>query len=251
MRRADPAKAAIVTILAAASATTLLPPRAVTAQEPVEGEVRQLVTFRFLPGRASEAHALFRDRAVPLYRENADMLSFRGFSEVESPVPLDLVVVSAFRGMEGLDASNEALTGLAADAGDDIRSIYGAIAALSATHHDQFIEILPDLATGDPADAPLVAFVSYRMLAGERERFLRAVRDEIVPWERERGVPSQTARFLVSDGWHYLRMVGFDSLGAYQRYWTEIVPAGHDYIDGITTRRREIILAPVPEMSVR
>lgn len=41
----------------------------------------------------------FRDHAIPLYRRDEAMLSFRAFREIESPVALDLIVVSAFRGM--------------------------------------------------------------------------------------------------------------------------------------------------------
>ena len=55
--------------------------------------------------KTAEAIALFRDRALPLYERNEPMLSFRGLREVESPEPLDLIVVSAFRGMAGMDES--------------------------------------------------------------------------------------------------------------------------------------------------
>jgi len=230
---------------------SVVPAEHAEAQTPVEGEVRQLVTFRFLPARAAEAMAIFREEALPLYRDNRAMLSFRGLREVESPVPLDLVVVSGFRGMEGMDASNEALSRLAEQAGSSIREIYGAIAGLSATHDDQFVRMLPELSTGDPTKKTLVALVWYRLMPGEREHFERAFADELVPWERRSGVPASTGRFLLSDGWHYLRIVGVDSLGDYQAYWEAAEQAGHGYIDGITTRRREVILAPVPELAVR
>jgi hypothetical protein len=217
----------------------------------MEGEVRQLVTFRFLPGRAAEARAIFRNRALPLYRDNPAMTSFRAFREVESPVPLDLIVVSGFLGMTGMDESNAALDALAAERGTSLGAVYGEIGALSATHDDQFVAMLPELAVDDPAQRGLVAMISYRLLPGEHERFLRTLREETVPWERRRGIPSATARFLLSDGWHYLRVVGFDSLGDYEAYWAGVEGAGHDYIDGITTKRRETILAPVPGLAVR
>ena len=239
--------AAAVALTTASFATA---PGAV-AQEAVEGEVRQLVTFRFLPGRAPEARAILRERALPLYGENPAMTSFRGFREVESPVPLDLIVVSGFQGMAGMDASNETLSELAADAGTSVGTVYGDIAALSATHHDQFVAMLPELSQGDPSSRPLVAMISYRLLPGERGRFLRTLREETVPWERSRGIAASTGRFLLSDGWHYLRVVGLDSLAEYQAYWDAVDEAGHGYIDGITTRRLEVILAPVPELSVR
>ncbi len=226
--------------------------RGAHAQVPALGEVRQLVTFRFLPGAAAEATAIFRDRAIPLYREDAAMLSFRGFREVESPVPLDLVVVSAFRGMAGMDDSNATLGRLAEAAGTSIGSIYGGIASLSESHHDQFIEMNPALVNGDPAASRLVAFVWYLVEPGRTAVFERALEDAVVIWERDQGIASSTGRFLVSDGFTHLRILGFESLGAYQEYWRGVTSTGgHDRIDAMTVRRREVILAPVPELSVR
>lgn len=220
------------------------------AQEAGGAEVRQLVTFRFLPGAAADAIGIYREQALPLYEQDEAMLSLRVFREVESPVPLDLVVVRSFAGMRGMDASNEALRALAADEGTSIGSIYGAIAARSATHHDEFVEMLPRLANGDPSARSLVAMVRYRTLPGEQARFERTLR-ETSRWEREHAIASETGRFLVSDGWHYLRLLGFDSLGAYQAYWSEVGAAGHGYIDGITALRQEVIVAPVPDLFVR
>lgn len=243
--------ALLISLLSVTALTTGLPLPG-SAQVPTSGEVRQLVTFRFLPGRAGEATAIFREQAVPLYREDTAMLSFRAFREVESPVPLDLVVVSSFRGMAGMDESNEALRRLAAAAGTGIGAIYGGIAALSESHHDQFVEMRSALVNGDPASKPLVAFVWYRTEPGREAAFERTLEDAIVVWERARGIPSSTGRFLVADDWSYLRVLGFDSLGSYQSYWTEVRSmGGHDRVDAMTLRRREVILAPVPDLGVR
>ena len=64
------------------------PPLAVLAR-------RQLVTFRFLPGQSPAA---LRDRhhLVPIYREVEAMRFVRVFGEVESPEPLDLMVVTHY-----------------------------------------------------------------------------------------------------------------------------------------------------------
>lgn len=252
------------TVLCTLAAMAMVPTAGVTAgstghgaaplqaQEPTTGEVRQLVTFHFLPGRAAEAIEVFRARALPLYERDEAMLTFRGFREVESPTPLDLVVISAFRGMSGMDDSNETLRDLAASGGSSIGAIYGAIASMSASHHDQFVEMLPAAGSGDPASRPLVALVWYRISPGESEGFERTVTDRIAPWERDAGVPATTGRFLVSDGWHYLRFLGFDSLGDYQAYWTDVARSGHHAaVDAITVERREAILAPVDALSVR
>ncbi|MDH3269769.1 MAG: hypothetical protein OEN56_00460 [Gemmatimonadota bacterium] len=209
------------------------------------------MTFRLLPGRSAEVSEIFREQALPLYERNEAMLSFRGFREVESPVALDLIVVSAFRGMAGMDDSNEALRSLAAERGTSIGGVYGSIAAASSGHDDQFVEMLAHLSHGDASDRPLVALVWYRLLPGEGGRFERTLGDRIVPWERETGTPSATGRFLVSDGWHYLRFLGFASLADYHAYWKGVDAEGHDYLDGITAVRREVIVAPVPELSVR
>ncbi|MEM7415116.1 MAG: hypothetical protein AAF389_06445 [Gemmatimonadota bacterium] len=98
------------------------------AQVPQEGEVRQFVTFLLQPGQSAEVYRLYREEAIPLYRQNPAMLSVRALREVESPTPLDLVSVSAFDGMEGMDASNGELRRLSTEAGTSIGGLYGQIA---------------------------------------------------------------------------------------------------------------------------
>ena len=226
------------------------PATSAVAQMPVEGEVRQIVTFSFLPARSAEALDLYRERALPLYRADEAMLSFRAFREVESPVPLDLMVVSSFQGMAGMDRSNERLRELAAEDGSSIGAIYGAIGALSSSHTDQFVAMLPALGSGDPASRRLTAFVWYRVEPGRADAFERALASAVVPREAGSGTPSATGRFLVSDGWDYLRVLGFDSLGDYQAYWID--PAGGaGALAGLTAERRQVIVTGVRELSVR
>jgi hypothetical protein len=242
---------AVPTLLATLSLLGHGNPTPLAAQAPVPGEVRQLVTFRFLPGRAGDAMRIFAERAVPLYEENEAMRSFRGLREVESPVPLDLVVVSAFDGMAGMDASNEALGRLAAAAGTSIGAIYGGIAALSDRHDDQFLEMVPELGSGDPMVERLVALIWYRTLPGEEERFERTLAG-VVEWERGEGIPAATGRFLISDGWTHLRFLGFASLAEYQAYWDGVdASRERSYLSGVVALQREAILAPVPELAVR
>lgn len=223
-----------------------------SAQIPRQAEVRQLVTFSFLPGRSTEAVDLFRTRAIPLYMQDDAMLSFRGFREVESPIALDLVVVSAFNGMAGMDDSNARLRELAEESGSSIGALYGQIGSLSSAHTDQFVEMLPALGSGDPSAPRLTAFVWYRVLPGRAEEFEAVLEESVARFESDRGLPSATGRFLVSDGWDYLRFVGFDSLGEYHAYWSELgaEPWG-DTIDELTLERREVILSSVPALAVR
>lgn len=222
------------------------------AQAPVASEVRQIVTFSFLPGKSSEALAGYRDQAIPLYEKDTAMPSFRGFREVESPIPLDLIVVSAFDGMAGMDASNSSLRALAQQAGTSIGAIYGRLGALSSGHTDQFVAMLPALGTGDATSLRLTAFVWYRIIPGQSKAFEAALETAVVPWERAAGISSSTGRFLVSDGWHYLRFLAFDSLAEYQHYWSKVgTEGGHSRIDALTAQRREAIVAPVPALAVR
>ncbi len=223
-----------------------------SAQETTPPEVRQLVTFKFQPGKTGEAIAVYREQAIPLYQQNPSMLSFRGFGEVESPEALDLIVVSTFQGMAGMDASNAELRAAATRAGTSIGAVYGAIGSLSTSHHDQFVEMLEPLTNGDPSTARLVALVSYQLLPGAGAVFEEALRSTIVEWEKEGGIPSATGRFLISDGWHYLRFIGFESLGAYHDYWSRLnSEANYGAIDRLTVRRKEIVVAPIPELAVR
>ena len=242
-------------LLVGASAASLSAQTVAGTIELSQSEVRQIVTFSFLPGKSAEAIAAFREQAIPLYEQDEAMLSFRGFREVESPIPLDLIVVSAFRGMAGMDASNAALRTLARQAGSSIGALYGGIGALASGHADQFVEMLPPMGAADPFRQPargLTAFVWYRILAGESAAFEALLEKAIVPWEQANGIPSATGRFLVSDGWDYMRFLAFDSLRAYHDYWSRLrAQADHAAVDGLTAERREVIVAPVAELSVR
>lgn len=224
----------------------------IAAQVPRVGEVRQLVTFSFLPGRSADALRIYRERAVPLYEQNEAMRTFRGFREVESPIPLDLMVVSAFDGMAGMDASNARLREVAAAAGTSIGALYGEIGALSSSHTDQFVEMLPELGTGDASGRRLTAFVWYRVSPGARRGFEAALEEVVEGPDRFTGTPTATGRFLVADGWDYLRMLAFDSLGQYQAYQAAVAahPSGRR-LEGVTAERRQVILAGVPELAVR
>jgi hypothetical protein len=223
-----------------------------SAQVPVDGEVRQIVTFSFLPGKTNEAINLFRERAIPLYQQGSAMLSFRGFREVESPLAIDLMAVSAFNGMAGMDQSNEQLSAVAQSAGSSLGSVYGGISALSSRHTDQFVEMIVSLGNGDASARRLTAFVWYRLTPGQSAEFEKTLGASIVPWETATNTPSATGRFVVSDGWHYLRTLGFDSLGEYQQYWIEVARlSGHKQLESFTTDRREVIVASIAELSVR
>jgi len=222
------------------------------AQTPVDREVRQIVTFSFLPGQMSEALRIYRDEAIPIYRETEALISFRGFGERESPVPLDLMIVSAFNGMAGMDNAGTQQRKIAELRGTSIGAIYGRLGALTSGHTDQFIEMLPALGAGDASSRRLTAFVWYRLLPGRAGDFEYIIEHDLVPWEVDNVAGSATGRFLLSDGWDYLRMLAFDSLGDYQEYWSSAeADANHSLISRITVERREVLVSSMSDFSIR
>lgn len=218
-------------------------------------DVRQLVTFKFAPGQSGNAIALFRDEALPLYQDAPAMLRFRGFREAESPEPLDLIVVSTFHGMAGMDTANRTLRERAAKAETSVGAIYSRIGALSEYHRDEFVEIDPGLSWGSSDAAPLVAFVSLRVAPGKSDAFEAVVREHVVPWEKEQGpgfTGSDGGRFLISDGWDYIRIIGVSSLGDWHHYARDQRSrAFWDELDSLVTHSKTILVAPVSELAIR
>ncbi len=235
-------------LFALMSMGSIPPAAALNAQVPEEGEVRQLVTFAFLPGRAADAVGIYRERALPLYRQDKAMLAFRAFREVESSIPLDLIIVRGFRGMAGMDASNEALRRITTPDGTGIGALYREIGALTRSHTDQFVEMLPALGSGDPASARLTVLIWYRVPPGEHAAFELALA-QTARMERERGVHVSTGRLLIADGWDYLRFVGVDSLAEYQDY-VEFLRT-HRALAALTAARREVVVANVAGLALR
>lgn len=218
-------------------------------------EVRQIVTFKFQPGRSAEATKVFRERALPLYEDNAPMLRFRGYREAESPEPLDLMVVSSFDGMEGMDASNRALRETAEKHGTSVGKIYGEIGALSQSHRDEFVEIYETLSWGSRDGAALTAWMSFQIAPGATSRFEKLLRETILPWEKDLDIDlsgSESGPYLVSSGWDYVRVIRVGSLGDFHAYLREIrAQPWAQELDLLVTRSRQMLLVPIPELSVR
>jgi hypothetical protein len=217
-------------------------------------EVRQIVSFRFLPGKTAEAIQIFREEARPLYEANASMVRFRAYREVESPDPLDLVVVSIFRGMEGMDVSNRTLGEEAARRGTRVGEIYGKISASADGHRDEFVVMDPRLAWGDVDGAGLVVLVRLKLAPGRRSDYEALLRERVVPWEKKHRLAagSESGRLLLSDGFDFFRILGISSLGDWQRYVeAERASPFAAELDGWIAQSRQVILAPVRELSVR
>jgi hypothetical protein len=224
-------------------------PRAAAPQS----EVRQLVTFLFLPGRFADAMAIYESKLKPIYADVAPLRRFRAYREAESPEPLDLVVVSSYAGMAGMDLANEALR-RPNSAGQTAMSFYGALSAMTQTHHDQFVEMLPALSDTATEAATLTVFEYIRVAPGKQALYERGLRTEVRPFERANGLYawSETGRMLVSDGWDYLRIFGITSLGDWHRYTREAGKPGSPFAaNALVAARKTIILRRDGRLSVR
>jgi hypothetical protein len=227
-------------------------PPASAQSSPQAAEVRQIVTFLFLPGRAGEATQLFQEKLRPIYRDLPHLLRVRGYREVESPEPLDLVVVSSYRGMEGMDRANEGLRRPSA-VGPSAISWYASLAAMTQAHHDQFVEMIP-LLSDTATSGGLTVFEYLRLVPGRWAAFERLLAARVRPLERERKLVqwSETGRLLVSDDWDALRIIGLGSLADWQRYRSEVRAAPFsEELEGHVVARKTIIVREVPGIAVR
>ena len=213
-----------------------------------------MVTFHFLPGKSAEAMRILQEEALPLYRLDRPLLRFRAYREVESPEPLDLVVVSSFEGLAGMDESNRALADEAQKNGTSVRALYERIGDLTQSHRDELAELDPSLAWGEVDEAKLQVWISIRPVPGGLDGYRTLLRDELVPWERksETITGSETGIYLLSSGYRILRVVGIDDLDAWHRYQSESrKTTSFRKADQLTAEEREIVLAPQRELAVR
>lgn len=213
-------------------------------------EVRQLVTFLFAPGRSGDALRIYEEQLRPAYDQLPALRRFRGYREIESPEPLDLVVISSYRGMAGMDTANAALRRQAPGA----LALYGTLAAMSQWHHDQFVEIESAWSDSARDDTPLTVFEYLRLAPGARRAFERLLVDSVRPFERAEALTvwSEGGRMLVSDGWHVLRIHGVRSLGDWHERERRLREAPFaDALDGQVAARKTIILRVDPRLSVR
>jgi hypothetical protein len=217
------------------------------------GEVRQIVTFLFQPGRLADALAIYEKQLKPIYTGLSSLRRFRGYREAESPEPLDLIVISTYDSMSAMDAANDELRKPNAT-GQSALSLYGALSAMTQSHHDQFVEMLPALSDSSTGAADLTVFEYVRVAPGAQRRYPTLLFTFIRPFERERALYawSETGRMLVSDGWDFVRMFGIRSLGDWQRYRARMLnsPRGAE-LDALVMARKTIIVRRDSRLSVR
>lgn len=229
----------------------------ISAQAPAESrEVRQLVTFRFLPGQTRAALDLYRTFLVPAYRETEPMRTVRCFAEVESPEPLDLMVVTHYADMAAMDRANVALRQLAADR-PPIGELYRQVSDLSLGHHDQFVEVISPPNIAPIPDGLLEVFEFLRVPSGNTGMFERQMLGVVHPWEQEQPmrdvvVRSETSRFLVADGWSHLRTYAVRDLAAWQAYVTARARHPASFPSSrMVEARKTMILREIPDLRVR
>lgn len=228
------------------------------AQPPLEArEVRQLVTFRFLPGQLPAALEIYRAQVAPLYRETEAMRMVRFLGEAESPEPLDLMVVTHFADMAGMYRANRQLADRPPDGGPSIGLLYRQLADLSLGHSDQFVELVSAPNVAPVPDRTLDVLEFIRVSPGSGPAFERQVLTAIHAWEqeapvRELVVRSETARFLVADSWDYLRAYAIRDLASWQAYVSarRRNPAAFS-IDRLVEARKTMILRELADLRVR
>lgn len=219
-------------------------------------EVRQLVTFRLLPGQLQAVLDLYATYVLPLYRETDAMRMVRLFREVESPEPLDLMVVTHYESMAAMDRANQFLSRPSPDR-PPIGQIYRQIGDLSLGHTDQFVELVspPNLAPTPDRTLDVLEFV--RVSPGMGSTFERMMLASVHPWEQEQAIRdivirSETARFLIADGWDYLRTYAVRDLAAWQTYATTRTKQGSWMTASrFIESRKTMILSEMPDLRVR
>lgn len=250
-------RGAVAAALVAASSAGPPSTGLLSAQLPIESrEVRQIVTFRFLPGQTAAALDLYRTHLSPVYREIEAMRTVRAFGEVESPEPLDLMIVTHYADMAAMDRANRDLRRPWSDH-PPVADLYRQVSDLSLGHTDQFVEMISPPSVAAVPDGTLEVLEFLRLTPGSAGLFERQVLATVHPWEqqiemRDVVVRSETARFLVADGWDYLRTYAVRDLAAWQTYTT--ARARHPAIvqmQRAIAGRKTIILREIPDLRVR
>ncbi len=216
-------------------------------------EVRQIVTFLFQSGRSGDAAAVYERQLRPIYTDVPALRTFRAYREAESPEPLDLVVVSSYNGMAGMDSANAALRKPSAT-GQSAFALYGTLGTMTQTHHDQFIEMRPAMSDSANSSATLTVFEYIRVSPGMHAEFERRLRTLVRASERQAHLYdwAETGRVLVGDGWDYVRIFGIRSLADWHRYQRFAHGAVMQAQFARTVAaRKTIILRLDPKLSVR
>jgi hypothetical protein len=247
-------RTALLAISCAVATSACIPTPVLRAQSTVRPpEVRQIVTFQFQPGKSDDAMAIYERQLKPIYADVPALRRFRAYREAESPEPLDLVVVSTYDGMAGMDSSNAALKRPRAD-GTSAFALYGTLSGMTQTHHDQFVEMIPVLSDTAFDIAGLTVFEYVRIAPGRQEDFVTLLWSAVRPYEKatQSYAWSEAGRMLVADGWDFVRIFSVRSLGDWHRYAMRMrVATFGKELNAMVAARKTIILRQDPRLSVR
>jgi hypothetical protein len=217
-------------------------------------EVRQIVTFRYPPAGLQQALQIYEQQLLPIYRDLPSLARFRGFREVESPEPLDLVVVSTYRDMAGMDRANDEMRRVSRP-GPGVPSLYRRLSELGTGHHDQFVEMLYTASPDPGVPEWLEVFEYLRVVPDGGGGLEQVLATSVVAWEHAGPaalLSSETGRLIVSDGWDYLRLYRVRNLAGWQAYLH--ARREQDWATDLerhVARRKVIILREATELRVR
>ena len=184
------------------------------------------------------------------------MRHVRAFAEVESPEPLDLMVVTHYADLAAMDRANLELMRPVAER-PPVPMLYERLANMSLGHHDQFVEVLSPPAFAPTPDGTLDVLEFVRVEPGFADSFEQQVLSTVHGWEqqddmRDIVLRSETARFLVADGWDYLRTYAIRNLAAWQAY--AAARSRHPAaiaVNRMVAARKTLILREIDELRVR
>ncbi|MGE3274611.1 MAG: hypothetical protein AB7O67_05835 [Vicinamibacterales bacterium] len=220
------------------------------------GEIRQIVSFHLSPGSLVQVEQIYRQQLLPIYEGITPLLRLRAYHEAESPEPVDLVIVSAYRDMAGMDQANDMLRRPARGGLSPLR-FYDQISRHTVAHTDQFVEMRPRLSdpVSDQEPPPEITVFEYvQLVPAAHDAYEELLAGRVRDFEKDEALYawSETGRLIVADGWDYLRTYGLRSLADWQEYQGRIRAAefGPD-LAGITMRKKTLVLRRAPEMSVR
>ena len=184
-------------------------------------ELRQLVTFRWaerMPSNFRPSMATLAD----IYRQTPAVVRMRGFRKAESPEPFDLILMTSYRGFDGLELARKQMTSVRTTEGRNIFSVQEMLDSTGAWRRDEFVEMLGDLEHRSGSEPRTLIFEWVRLVPAAQRAYELLLQTSVVPWERDLTwlQLSETGRVIVGDGWDYLRILGFASLSEYQDYVT-------------------------------
>ena len=112
------------------------------------------------------------------------MRHVRVFGEVESPEPLDLMLVTHYADMAAMDRANQELERSVPDR-PPVALLYARLANMSLGHHDQFAEVLSPPAFAPAPDGTLDVLEFLRVESGFAEAFEQQVLSTVHGWEQQ------------------------------------------------------------------